>query len=422
MVTFNHTDPSLVESVTSDQLEAEFDARFGTTQPGKNLGYEVVGRLSRWEGGNSNPYQQGQLEPSNNPNADDAKPEKISLCDFVKQFFRPTYDLTEVTIEDIKRVKLMHDRFMGDAQFNFNYSTLLVIASVIAGVGLGSDSAATVIASMLVSPLMGPVTATAYGISIGDFKMVRMAMFTELVSLCVCILMGLMIAACMINFPLGEEWPTAEMSNRATWSNFFCGIPIAFFSGLGVAVGLLDSETNSLVGVAISASLLPPAVNAGMLWVLNRDEETQDRADGTISLFLTLMNIAVIIVASMFMFRLKETLPIEKNIFWTDLGVARKIYHNVAILPKIQEAPDNNEIRRRVTKFFPRASAMVIRMDRIDNSDSSNSSSGRSSSLKNKNIARDSSLGYSSEGGDDTREETGVGASFSAMPPIEEMK
>jgi len=71
-----------------------------------------------------------------------------------------------------------------------------------------------------------------------------------------------------------------------------------------------------------------------------------------------------------------------------------------------------------VTKFFPRASAMVIRMDRIDNSDSSNSSSGRSSSLKNKNIARDSSLGYSSEGGDDTREETGVGASFSAMPPI----
>jgi len=89
--------------------------------------------------------------------------------------------------------------------------------------------------------------------------------------------MGLMIAACMINFPLGEEWPTAEMSNRATWSNFFCGIPIAFFSGLGVAVGLLDSETNSLVGVAISASLLPPAVNAGMLWVLNRDEETQDR-------------------------------------------------------------------------------------------------------------------------------------------------
>ena len=154
--------------------------------------------------------------------------------------------------------------------------------------------------------LMGPVTATAYGISIGDFKMVRMALFTELVSLCVCLLMGLIIAGCMINFPVAEDWPLLEMTNRASWSNFLCGIPIAFFSGLGVAVGLLDSETNSLVGVAISASLLPPAVNAGMLWVIDANDKTQDSAGGTISLLLTVMNIAVIIVASMFMFRLKE--------------------------------------------------------------------------------------------------------------------
>lgn len=155
MVIFDQTDPSLLESAireNSDQLAAEIDTRYGTTQPGNKLGYKVVGRLSRWEGGNSNPYQQGQLEPSKNPDVDDVKPEKISLRDFVKQFFRPTYDLTEVTIEDIERVKVMHDRFMGDAQFNFNYSTLLVIASVIAGVGLGSNSSASIIASMLVSP------------------------------------------------------------------------------------------------------------------------------------------------------------------------------------------------------------------------------------------------------------------------------
>ena len=28
----------------------------------------------------------------------------------------------------------------------------------------------------------------------------------------------------------------------------------------------------------------------------------------------------------MLMFRLKEVLPIEKKIFWSDLGIARKIY------------------------------------------------------------------------------------------------
>ena len=44
--------------------------------------------------------------------------------------------------------------------------------------------------------------------------------------------------------------------------NIYCrllGIPIAFFSGLGVALSVIDEQTSSLVGVAISASLLPPA-------------------------------------------------------------------------------------------------------------------------------------------------------------------
>ena len=32
------------------------------------------------------------------------------------------------------------------------------------------------------------------------------------------------------------------------------------------------------------------------------------------------------------MFRMKEVLPIEKNVFWSDLGIARKIYKGKAIL------------------------------------------------------------------------------------------
>ena len=58
---------------------------------------------------------------------------------------------------------------------------------------------------------------------------------------------------------MAEDWPTAEMLSRGTRTTFLCGIPIAFFSGLGVALSVLDDSTSSLVGVAISASLLPPA-------------------------------------------------------------------------------------------------------------------------------------------------------------------
>ena len=90
-----------------------------------------------------------------------------------------------------------------------------------------------------------------------------------------------------------------------------------------------------------------------------------------------------------------KTLPIEKSIFWTDLGIARKIYHNVAILPKVQTAPNDAEIKKRVTTFFPRASAMILQSDfRPENSNSS-SIAGSSGILHNSSYNKSSNLNSS---------------------------
>lgn len=188
---------------------------------------------------------------------------------------------------------------------------------------------------------------------------------------------------------LADGWPTEEMVTRGTTQNFIVAIPVAFFSGLGVAVSMLDDQTSSLVGVAISASLLPPAVNAGILWIAfvfaksnvidpscvkdTMSEALQEAADanetgsralgtgfldavfdtqehhffdkcdtdrhvgqyyrsGAVSLLLTLANIVLIWISGMLMFRMKEVLPIKKKVFWEDLGVARKVYQHRAML------------------------------------------------------------------------------------------
>ncbi len=44
------------------------------------------------------------------------------------------------------------------------------------------------------------------------------------------------------------------------------GFAVAMPSGAAVALSVLANNSSSLVGVAISASLLPPAVNCGILW------------------------------------------------------------------------------------------------------------------------------------------------------------
>lgn len=226
----------------------------------------------------------------------------------------------------------------------------------------------------------------AYGTTITDWKLVRNSMWVEGVSLVFCIFIGVVVGGVTGPTSLSDDWPTNEMWTRGTMSNFLVGLPIAFFSGLGVAVSLLDEQISSLVGVAISASLLPPAVNTGVVWIgylfaandiihcskiaqtppetvvapgnnssdLNRllgnapetstlkanvfcGNEKEEFKDyfykaGLISLSLTLANIMLVWLASMIMFRLKEVLPIEKKVFWDDLGVARKIYRKQAVL------------------------------------------------------------------------------------------
>jgi uncharacterized hydrophobic protein (TIGR00271 family) len=259
----------------------------------------------------------------------------------------------------------VHDRFADGVEFSFNYNTLLLVASILAGLGLVSNSSATIIASMLVSPIMGPVVGLAYGTTIHDWKMVKHSIRTECLSLVFCILVGAVIGACTGKTDLADDWPTDEMSTRGELSTFLVALPVAFFSGLGVAVSLLDEQTNSLVGVAISASLLPPAVNAGILWVayafvkggvlassaetpvtpyisIIDDEEyygsKEYRRMGLYSLFLTLANILLIWISGMLMFRMKEVLPIKKKIFWEDITIARKIYQKRAVMLDFEDA------------------------------------------------------------------------------------
>lgn len=97
------------------------------------------------------------------------------------------------------------------------------------------------------------------GTTINDWKLVRLSLRNECISLLFCIMVGLVIGAITGETVLADDWMTDEMESRASLVNFLVALPVAFFSGLGVAVSLLDEQTSSLVGVAISASLLPPA-------------------------------------------------------------------------------------------------------------------------------------------------------------------
>ena len=214
------------------------------------------------------------------------------------------------------------------AHLTFDYCVLLIVASIIAGVGLATDNTVVIVASMLVSPLMGPVLAGTVAVSTRTVDMidVRTAFKTGFVSLLICIGIGLMIGACCAPLKsVAHNWPTQEMASRGELTGLIIGTIIALASGVGVSLSGLTSNTNSLVGVAISASLLPPAVNAGMCWmfallggrvgyesIVNDADRAEYMRIGVVSLGLTILNIICVFISGWGIFKAKMTINLAQ--------------------------------------------------------------------------------------------------------------
>eukprot|EP01084_Bolivina_argentea_P198704 340179_1 len=163
-------------------------------------------------------------------------------------------------------VEQVVERIMNSSAFTFDYVCMLVVASLIAAGGLATDNAVIVVASMLVSPLMGPVLAFTFGVTLKEINMATLGLKNELLSLVICVICGFIVGFFYALLSQNVyNWPTEQMSSRGTIAGLADGAFIAAASGVGVALSVLGDYLSTVVGVAISASLLPPAVNCGML-------------------------------------------------------------------------------------------------------------------------------------------------------------
>ena len=144
--------------------------------------------------------------------------------------------------------------------------------------GLVENSSVILVASMLVSPLMGPILAIVFGMAVRNRKLLRIGIKRELYCLLICVVCGFIFGCIfvlkfnrtrsMLAITTSTNWPTLEMSSRTGWSCLVVGLAVAVPSGVGVAISVLGGNSGSMVGVAISASLLPPAVNTGLYWAM----------------------------------------------------------------------------------------------------------------------------------------------------------
>jgi uncharacterized hydrophobic protein (TIGR00271 family) len=134
---------------------------------------------------------------------------------------------------------------------------ILVCSTILASIGLDTNSTAVIIGAMLISPLMSPILGVGLSLAIHD----RQVLIRSLRNLFIAVIISL--AASVLYFflsPLGQ--PTSELQAR-TFPTLL-DVLIALFGGIAGIVSISRHEqTNAIPGVAIATALMPPLCTAG---------------------------------------------------------------------------------------------------------------------------------------------------------------
>jgi uncharacterized hydrophobic protein (TIGR00341 family) len=144
------------------------------------------------------------------------------------------------------------------AQLNRAYMALVVLASVVAAIGLSRDNTAAVIGAMVVAPLLGPNMALALGMVLGDGPLVRRALTTNGAGLALSF-----ASAAALGLALDADPATPELASRtrvAVWD-----LVLALAAGCAGALSYTTGVPTYLTGVMVAVALLPPAVASGLL-------------------------------------------------------------------------------------------------------------------------------------------------------------
>jgi uncharacterized hydrophobic protein (TIGR00341 family) len=229
-------------------------------------------------------------------------------------------------------VEEIYENVKKQTSLSFDFIAFSILAAAMAGFGLIQNNITVIVASMLLSPLMGPMLGVALGYVVRDRALFIKGTRNELISLGLSFAVGIVMALMLPILVLGppadfvagvagnfnaEPMIVTEITRRGGFSAIDVGV--AIISGPAVAVSVTKGDMSSLVGVAISAALMPPAVNAALMLTLGGIYGSFALVSiGFGSLLLLAMNIILIDLAAIVMFRIKKLTPLaDRSATWT---------------------------------------------------------------------------------------------------------
>lgn len=134
---------------------------------------------------------------------------------------------------------------------------ILMLAILVASIGLNMNSTAVIIGAMLISPLMGSIQAMGYSVAASDLNQLKRSGTGFLFQIMICLITSTLYFRLS---PISTQ--TSELLAR-TQPNVW-DVLIACCGGLAGMIGVTRIEKSNVIpGVAIATALMPPLCTCG---------------------------------------------------------------------------------------------------------------------------------------------------------------
>ncbi len=199
---------------------------------------------------------------------------------------------------------------------DFDYFVLVILSSIIATLGLLTNSAAVIIGAMLVAPLMSPVIGVGLASVVGDELLLKDSVTALLRGILMAVGLAALFTLFNTRLPLVILRDPLPQEILARTQPGPIDLTIALAGGMAAAFALAQPQISAaLPGVAIATALMPPLCTVGIGLAIGNWRV----AGGATLLFIT--NLIAIAFASMLVFvalgfrtRAEEHAQLQRNL------------------------------------------------------------------------------------------------------------
>ena len=153
---------------------------------------------------------------------------------------------------------VIRKRFVNGARLTGTHLCILIVAMIIACIGLDTDSDIAIVGAMLICSLMGSVLAIAYGVATVDRALMRDALGGLVLQMAFCLITSTIY---FVLSPVAGMTPALVDNSGPTIWDLMLALVGGFAGGLGNS---RDQEPATVIsGVAVATALMPPLCAAG---------------------------------------------------------------------------------------------------------------------------------------------------------------